>query len=232
MSRSQLALPLSLKDRGVFESFWAADNVALVSFLMRLAGPDAAAAATGCWIWGSAATGKTHLLHALCERLGDDAVYVPLGQLAGAGPVVLDDLARRRCICLDDVDAVAGEAAFELALFGLMNQVADRQGLLVASARAAPRDSDFALADLQSRLTRLPVFHLAPLDEPGRIAALKLRAAHRGLDLPEETARFMLNRSRRDMNSLYRLLDRLDAEALAAQRRLTIPFVRDVLRAE
>jgi hypothetical protein len=31
------------------------------------------------------------------------------------------------------------------------------------------------------------------------------------------------------MASLYRLLDRLDAEALRAQRRLTIPFVKSVL---
>jgi DnaA family protein len=68
-----------------------------------------------------------------------------------------------------------------------------------------------------------------PLDEAGRVQALKLRARHRGLELPDDTARFLLSRSRRDMTSLYRLLDKLDAEALIAQRRLTIPFVRDVL---
>jgi len=58
---------------------------------------------------------------------------------------------------------------------------------------------------------------------------LQLRAGHRGLDLPDETAQFLLNRSRRDMASLYKLLDTLDDEALRAQRRLTIPFVRDVI---
>ena len=40
----------------------------------------------------------------------------------------------------------------------------------------------------------------------------------------------MLRRSRRDMSSLYELLDRLDLEALRAQRKLTIPFVREVMR--
>ncbi len=38
-------------------------------------------------------------------------------------------------------------------------------------------------------------------------------------------------RSRRDMRSLYELLDKLDGEALRAQRKLTIPFVREVLQA-
>jgi DnaA-homolog protein len=228
---SQLALPLSLKDRGVFESFWDAANEPLIAFLISLAdsGASHAGTRTGCWLWGGAATGKTHLLHAVCERLGDNAVFVPLDQLLHAGPAVLDGLASRRCVCLDNIDAAAGDDAFELALFALLNDIADRDAVLVVSAKAAPRDSGFRLADLHSRLSRLPVFHVQPLDEAGRIEALKLRAKHRGLDLPDETARFLLSRSRRDMTSLYRLLDKLDAEALIAQRRLTIPFVRDVL---
>jgi DnaA family protein len=69
-----------------------------------------------------------------------------------------------------------------------------------------------------------------PLNEEQRVEALQLRAGHRGLELPGETARYLLKRSRRDMASLYELLDRLDLEALRAQRRLTVPFVRDVLQ--
>ncbi|MEX2123964.1 MAG: DnaA regulatory inactivator Hda [Woeseia sp.] len=227
---SQLALPLSLQDPGVFESFWAGDNEPLVAFLRHLADsvPDNGSP-PGCWIWGSEATGKTHLLQAVSERLGDDSVFVPLDQFTAAGAGILDDLANRRCVCLDNIDAVASHDHFEFGLFTLLNQIADRQVILVASARAAPRDCGFALPDLQSRLSRLPVFYLEPLDEAGRMQALKLRANHRGLELPDDTARFLLSRSRRDMASLYNLLDHLDAEALKAQRRLTIPFVRNVL---
>ncbi len=45
----------------------------------------------------------------------------------------------------------------------------------------------------------------------------------------EETANYLLTRRKRDMASLYALLDRLDLESLKAQRRLTIPFVKTVL---
>ncbi len=68
------------------------------------------------------------------------------------------------------------------------------------------------------------------LDEAERAAALQLRAGHRGIDLPDETAVYLLRRVSRDMASLYAMLDRLDLEALRAKRRLTIPFVRDVLK--
>ena len=133
-------------------------------------------------------------------------------------------------MCIDDVDSVAGDDAWERGLFALCNAQTEAGHHLVVSAAAAPRASGIALADLLSRLQRLATFHLRPLDEASRMAALQLRAGHRGLELPEDTARFLMARSRRDMQSLYELLDRLDLEALRAQRRLTIPFVRDVLQ--
>jgi len=225
---NQLALPLTLDDHAVFESYLANGNEELVAYLEALAedgrGP-------GCWLWGARATGKSHLLQALAERFGDESAYLPLAVLAEAGSVVLDDLAQRRCVCLDGIEAIAGRRPFELALFELCNQLADRSGILVIAAAAPPRESGVELPDLLSRLTRLPVFHLQPLNEQGRIEALQLRAAHRGLELPTETARYLLARHRRDMASLHGLLDRLDGEALKAQRRLTVPFVRDFLGA-
>lgn len=235
---NQLALPLKLADHAVFESYFASGNEDLVAYLESLAGKDGKdgkggkggeGSGPGGWLWGASATGKSHLLQALAERFGDDSAYLPLELVTDAGPAVLDDLARRRCVCLDDIELVAGRAPFELALFDLCNQLADRDGILVIAAAAAPRESGILLPDLLSRLTRLPVFHLQPLNEQGRIEALRLRAALRGLELPTETAGYLLGRHRRDMASLYGLLDRLDAEALKAKRRLTIPFVREFL---
>jgi DnaA family protein len=72
------------------------------------------------------------------------------------------------------------------------------------------------------------VFQVHSLDEQERVMALQLRSRHRGLELPDDTARYLLKRSRRDMASLYEVLDRLDKEALRAKRRLTIPFVRSI----
>jgi DnaA family protein len=157
-------------------------------------------------------------------------VYLPLALLADAGPGILDGLSSRQFVCLDDLHLVAGDAAWELSLFNLYNQVADSGGVVVATAAAAPRECRFDLADLASRFSMLPAFHLLALDEADRIRALQLRARHRGLDLPNETAKFLLNRSKRDMATLYALLDRLDTAALEAKRRLTIPFVKETLR--
>ena len=223
---SQLALSLQLADHAVFTSFLPDGNEALVATLQELAsGGDG----HGCWLWGANATGKTHLLQAVCDVAGDRSAYIPLSLFDSVGADILDGLASRELICIDDIDCVVGDDLWESALFDLCNQVFDAGGQLVVSAGSSPRECAIVLADLASRLSRLPVFQVRALDENELIAALQLRSRHRGLELPDVSARYLLKRSRRDMASLYELLDRLDVAALRAKRRLTVPFVRDVL---
>jgi len=226
---SQLVLPLRLADHAVFASFYQRGNEPLVATLTELACGATDGESHGCWVWGAAATGKTHLLQAVCDRAGDRSVFVPLSMFAAAGPEILEDLASRELICIDDIEKVVGKPDWETALFALYNQLIDARGQLIIAAHTAPRECPIRLPDLASRLSRLPVFHVHALDDEQRVEALQLRARHRGLELPVETARYLLKRSRRDMASLYELLDRLDLEALRAKRKLTIPFVRDVL---
>ncbi len=222
---SQLALPLKLADHAVFESFHAAGNESAVAALERLA----TAGGGGAWLWGASGTGKTHLLQAVCARAGDTAMYLPLAELKAASPQLVDGLEERALICVDDVDCVAGNRGWEQALFSLYNALAERGRALLVASTASPREAGFELADLESRLKQLPVFRLSALDDTDRADALRLRARHRGLELPRETASYLLKRSRRDMKTLYALLDALDTAALSQQRRLTVPFVRTVL---
>ena len=102
----------------------------------------------------------------------------------------------------------------------------------MAASAAPPALIGWSLRDLGSRLAASPVFQLRALDETEQQAALQLRAGLRGVELPEETSRWLQRRFPRDMRRLYELLDTLDQAALTAQRRLTIPFIREVLRAQ
>ena len=212
----------------MLDTFWPAGNETLLAFIDELCstlqGP-------GCWISGAKGTGKSHLLQAICERVGADAAFLPMADLQATGPGVLDGMAARRVLCLDDVERAAGRPDWERALFRLYNDTLAQGHVMVVSSVGPPRDCAFRLADLESRFTQLPAFRLSPLGDHDLKQALKLRARHRGLELPDEAARYLLTRQRRDMAYLYALLDRLDAEALAAQRRLTVPFVKSIIDA-
>ena len=92
-----------------------------------------------------------------------------------------------------------------------------------------PRQIDWQLDDWRSRAAACVVYQVKELDEAGRAEALKLRAEQRGLKLPDETLDYLMKRMPRDLRSLLEILDELDEASLAAQRRLTIPFIRAAL---
>ena len=224
---SQILLPLRLQDHAVFESFLANGNESLLAYLQKMA---ASPAGDGVFLHGAPATGKTHLLQAVCAAAGDAAAFVPLDELASSDPSLLQGMASRQFVCIDDLQRVVGNNAWEQALFAFINEATDAGSIVAVAATAAPRELGVGLADLQSRLSRLPVFQINALDDAARREALQLRASFRGFELPDEVAAYLLTHATRDMATLYRLLDRLDTESLVAKRRLTIPFVRETLQ--
>ena len=243
----QLALGVRLRADAVFESFWPGPNSEIVATLR-------APSIVPLWLWGAGGSGKTHLLQAVCAAAGEavagdaaagaanasppntgvpadgpPAAYFPLAEPRALPPEALAGFERTRVLCVDDVDAVAGDLAWESALFRLFNEASELGTRLIFAAASAPRQLDWRLGDWGSRAAACAVYQLRELDDDGRIEALRLRAAQRGLQLPYETSEYLLKRMPRDMHSLFAVLDQLDEASLVAQRRLTIPFIRDAL---
>jgi DnaA family protein len=229
---TQLSLGIRLPDSSVFESYYAGRNQPVVDALLSLQGGERPRAPTCTWIHGATGTGKTHLLQAVCARAtreGRTAAYLPLTEVIKLGEEVLAGFGELAIVCLDDAHVLAGREPWERALFRLHVELDERGGKLLAAGAAPPAAVPFNLRDLGSRLNGGLVLTLQPLEESEQIAALRLRAQLRGLELPDETAQFMLRRLPRDMTHLYAVLDELDAASLVAQRRLTVRFVKEVL---
>lgn len=231
MKPIQLPLGVRLRDDATFANYYPAANPLALGSVERLCEADAGWSDNLIYLWGSEGCGRSHLLQAAClrfEQRGEQAVYLPLADLVEYGPSLLDGLEHCALLCLDDVQAVAGDPAWEEALFHLFNRLRDAGRSLLLSADAAPRELGIRLADLQSRLSLALVFQLQPLNDEDKLRALQLRASRRGLQLPDDVARFILTRGSRSMADLFELLERLDQASLQAQRKLTIPFLKQV----
>ena len=225
----QLPLGVRIPDRAVFATFLPARNLQAVQHLTRMARAEAAGAA---WVCGASGAGKTHLLQAVCVQASESmrAAYLPLSEMQSLGTGVLEGAGQLDCLCLDDVHTVLGRPDRERTLFEIFREIEEQGGRLVAAAPMPPALAQWSLPDLGSRFSASAVFQLRSLDEGEQQEALRLRAQTRGFDLPEETSRWLLRHFTRDMRALYGLLDTLDEAALVAQRRLTVPFIRTVLR--
>jgi DnaA-homolog protein len=218
----QLALGVRLRADAVFESFAAGQNFEILAALRS-------ANLTPLWLWGAHGSGKTHLLQAVCADAGMSAAYFPLTRPLALPPDALTGFEHSQVLCIDDVDAVAGDQAWEQALFTLFNEAAELRTRVIFAAEVAPRQAAWFLDDWRSRAASCVVYQLRELDDAGRIEALRLRAAQRGLQLPDETSEYLLKRMPRDLPSLFQILDALDEASLVEKRRLTIPFIRDEL---
>ena len=225
----QLPLGVQLGVSLRFDTFVPGANAAAVEALSRLADGRSSAPV---WVYGPPGSGRSHLLQAVCAeagRAGRPAAYLPLAQLRTDGPQLLDGFEQLALVALDDVDAVAGDPAFEAALFTLYNGLAEQRASLAIATAGSPAATAVRLPDLASRLRACEVHRIEPLAESLQPDALRRRAERRGLELPDETLAFLTRRAPRDFATLCRMLDALDTESLAAQRRLTVPFVRDWL---
>ncbi|HWW19279.1 MAG TPA: DnaA regulatory inactivator Hda [Steroidobacteraceae bacterium] len=226
---SQLTLALRLRERAVFDSFVVGPNAAAVEQLQTIA---AGSIAGMFWLSGPSGVGKSHLLQAVCALAREretEAAYLSLAQLQQFGPEALDGWHSARIVAIDELARVAGERTWEQKLFGLYRELEERAATLIAAAADPPRLLNFALPDLASRYSAATLITLRALDETAQREALRVRAQARGLELPEETALYLQRRFPRDLPTLYELFDRIDDAAFRAQRRLTVPFIREVL---
>lgn len=225
----QLPLPVQLRDDASFASFISGKNAQAIATLC------AAAEGRGeplVYVWGPPAAGKTHLLHAACraaDRSDRHAAYIPLRASDSLEPEILEGLDEVDMLCLDDVDQVVGQESWERSLFNLFNRIRQRNRTLLVSANTRPGSLPLALPDLRSRLGWGVAFHLRPLNDDDKLQALLDAAARRGMHLEQDVASYLLRHYQRDIASLLEAIHRLDDASLAAQRRLTIPFIREVL---
>jgi DnaA family protein len=226
----QLPLGVQLHATAVFTSYVPGRNAAALAMVKHLVKGGAGAP---LWLWGAAGSGKTHLLQsalAAWEEANGAAAYVPLA-LPGLQASMLAGLENCGLLALDEVDAVAGNAAMETALFHLWNGLLERGACVLLAARQPPAGVGIHLPDLASRFASSLVVQLQAPDDEELTEVLRAMADQRGLELGPGVAAFMLRRVRRDTHQLAFLMERLDAAALAAQRALTVPFVREVVGA-
>ncbi|MBZ9557078.1 MULTISPECIES: DnaA regulatory inactivator Hda [Modicisalibacter] len=226
---AQLPLGVGLRDDATFANFLPGDNAALMGRLRAQLDDDGE---SFLFLWGGEGSGRSHLLQAACHEASardKRALYLPLDDLGHFPPHMLEDIERLDLVAIDDLDAVIGRRRWEEGLFHGFNRLRDAGKRLVIAASAAPRQLPVQLPDLASRLTWGVTFHLHRLDDAQRFDALQLRARGRGMQLPDEVARYILHRGPRQLNELFATLERLDRASLTAQRKLTIPFVKQAL---
>lgn len=184
---------------------------------------------------GESGVGRTHLLQACCHAASENDIaifYLPLANYLQFSPQIFDDLEKQECVCIDDVDVIAGNRAWEEALFHFYNRARDNKLSLLVSAKHPPKQINYVLPDLQSRLSNGLVLEIKNLPDAEKKQALQMRAGLRGINLSDEVSNYLIHHYSRNMRDLFMVFEKLDQASLAAKRRLTTPFVKSIIKTQ
>lgn len=224
----QLVLDIGLPNGPTLDNFFVGGNTDVLAHLRQQLVPGSRAGVP-TYLWGDAASGKSHLLQAvrsdLIRRDGLAVGWMDASQLQS--PAFHEDW---DVIILDDVHLYGADqqqAAFNWFVNAL-SPMAGAPRWVLAAGDLPPADLPLR-DDLRSRLGWGLVFQLRALEETDRRAVLRHTADARGLFLGDDVVDFMLNRFSRDLGSLMQLLDELDGYALETRRAITIPLIKSML---
>lgn len=186
------------------------------------------------YVWGPGGSGKTHLLQAVMQELheqGLSAGWLDASTPCGGYPREFDP--RWSAVLLDEVELYSPEqqhTAFNWFINAMTPQQGEPRWVLAAGSLPV---ADLPLReDLRTRLAQGLVFQIHALDDDGVRHVLTAEALRRGLVLGPDVSQYLVTHFARDLASLMQLLDRLDHFALAQQRALTIPLLKQMLAAE
>jgi DnaA family protein len=228
----QLTLQFEHNAEQSFASFYTGDNLELVQHLKNIANK------TGeqqLFIWGAEGTGKSHLLQACCQsayKNGLTAFYLNLSSNHLADPSILDGLESFDLVCLDNIQHCSNITVWELELFNFYNRLRANDSCLVISGNCPPKFLIIQLEDLKTRLAWGLTLKLHELSDENLIAAFTCKAKYLGLDIPVAVGEFIKKNHTRNSSSLWHFLPKIEQATLAAKRKISIPFLKELLSAE
>ena len=221
----QIPLDVSLSEYMTFETFYLGPNKSVVDSLRDEKNQL-------IWLAGLEGFGKTHLLHAFLnshEHQDKKVLYLPMSESQDFTPDILDNLAQYDLVAIDDIENIIGDMTWEEQLLKFYEDSYSTRNKILITANDTPKGLNFLLPDLSSRFNLALIERLRPMNEDEMIKAILIHSKARGFDLPEDSAKYLINRVPRDVSVLIDMIKLLDYESLSMQRKLTIPFIKTVL---
>lgn len=225
---AQFPVQFEFQSNQSFSTFYPGNNEEIINQLKQLFINNE----QQIFLWGGCGTGKTHLLQAICQEANNFArtsFYYSLKANDLPDPTILDGLENFDLVCFDNIEQIAGNTEWELTFFNFFNLHRDGNKKLVLSASCPPRFLAIQLPDLKTRMSWGLTLKLQSLTDEQQLNALIYRANDLGFEIPVRVGQFLITHYARDLPSIWILLDKIEQATLAAKRKLTIPFLKQIM---
>ena len=223
----QLTFPWNKENKSSFDSFYTTKLNKQLLFLLK-----DEALKEDLLIYGAKDSGKTYLLQALCNQFnnqGKSSFFLPMRQAIELSVDILDSLENIELVCIDGIESLVGNKAWEIGLFNLINRSFNSNNRLIFTSAKNIDGMNFELKDLDSRLRKIQSHELHSLADDDILYALKHIANLRCIELGSKEAQYLLTYADRNISDLVKILESLDQLSMEMKRRITIPLIKEVI---
>ena len=223
----QLTFPWNKENKSSFDSFYTTKLNKQLLFLLK-----DEALKEDLLIYGAKDSGKTYLLQALCNQFnnqGKSSFFLPMKQAIELSVDILDSLENIELVCIDGLESLVGNRAWEVGLFNLINRSFNCNNRLIFTSAKNIDGMNFELKDLDSRLRKIQSHELHSLADDDILSALKHIANLRSIELGSKEAQYLLTYADRNISDLVKILESLDQLSMEMKRKITIPLIKEVI---
>ena len=223
----QLTFPWNKENKSSFDSFYTTKLNKQLLFLLK-----DEALKEDLLIYGAKDSGKTYLLQALCNQFnnqGKSSFFLPMRQAIELSVDILDSLENIELVCIDGIESLVGNKAWEIGLFNLINRSFNSNNRLIFTSAKNIDGMNFELKDFDSRLRKIQSHELHSLADDDILSALKHIANLRSIELGSKEAQYLLTYADRNISDLVKILESLDQLSMEMKRKITIPLIKEVI---
>ena len=173
---------------------------------------------------GERGCGKTHLLHVAANHLNAQML-----SHQSIKDIIEGDIAQGDVFIIDDADAMIGDKAAEETLFHLYNKCMLAGANMIVALNDVPATEHFCFKDLHSRLMGASMVRIDAPDDMLMQGILMKLFSDRQLMVDPAVINYIATRAERSIATLKDIVEKIDAQAIAEKRKITVPFVKGLL---
>ena len=235
---------ISLQSRYTFESFVVGPSNRFAHAASLAVSDSPAKAYNPLFIYGGVGLGKTHLMHAIGQRVAQKSpktkvLYISseeftnqlISAIQNRTTVKFREKYRNVDILLiDDVHFIAGKESTQEEFFHTFNALYDAHKQIVVSSDRPPKEIRALEERLVSRFEWGLVTDIQPPDFETRVAILKKKSEKETIALPEDVFYFLGEKIKTNIRELEGALIRVVAYAKLVGKEVSLDLVKEVLK--
>lgn len=234
----------NLNPNFTFDNFVEGKSNQLAKAACSQVADNPAVAYNPLFLYGGVGLGKTHLMHAIGNKILVDNPKAKVLYLHSERFVAdmvkalqtnaMNDFKRYYrnvdALLIDDIQFFAGKDRTQEEFFHTFNALLESQQQVILTCDRYPKEINGVEERLKSRFGWGLTVAVEPPELETRVAILMSKAEHSNIHLPYEVAFFVAKRIRSNVRELEGALKRIIANAHFTGKAITLDFVKEALR--